>query len=97
MEPFEEQLEKNLQTEPASVLHLLSLILFNRTTGRIITANGRCVPVILTYLSTELSPELFLQVKNVQQHIIKLYSSKTCEKEKEELATMLHIELPRLQ
>ena len=58
------------ETEPAMALHLACIILFQYHTNTLLHAPGRCVPQIIAYLESNLTPSDFQTLNNYQALVI---------------------------
>ncbi|XP_053949430.1 E3 UFM1-protein ligase 1 homolog [Anastrepha ludens] len=90
-----EKLIQQLQetTEPALVLHLVSLILFTTVTGCILHASGKFVAQILAFIRPSLSNEQNEQLMQYHDFVLKLLQAK----EDSEEAKILNEQLQNLQ
>lgn len=59
-----ESLEK--ENEPATVLHLTSVLLFCYSSGLMINMPGRCVPNVLDYLKASIQEETYEKLNSFQ-------------------------------
>ena len=66
---LQEQLRQ--ENEPAMALHLAVVLLFQRHTGCMIHAPGKCVPQIVSFLSEHLSPEDHVRIVNYQSLVVR--------------------------
>jgi hypothetical protein len=66
-ESTKESLEN--ETDPATVLHLTSTLLFFHSTGQILNSPGRCVPNILEFLRDDILEETYNKLIYFQSKI----------------------------
>jgi len=64
------------ETEPAIVLHLTAVILFQHSTSCIVHTPGRCVPQIITFLKDYVTPEVHEKLTQYQTLVIKQLSNR---------------------
>ena len=66
---LEEQLRHEL--EPAMTLHLTAVLLFHHYTNCLVHAPGRCVPQLISFLSTHMTHEQYSKLTQYQALVIK--------------------------
>lgn len=87
----------NQVSDPALVLHLASLILFQSCTHCMLHASGRFVPQILTFLDDHLSPEVRQILHTFQGLVIKKLTTAEDPEERAAIQTQLEQMVPSVK
>ncbi|OCT80451.1 E3 UFM1-protein ligase 1 [Xenopus laevis] len=74
--------------DPALVLHLTSIVMFQLTTHCMLHAPGRCVPQIITFLCTKIPEDQHKLLVNYQTLVVKQLVGNTKQKDEEDVDTM---------
>ncbi|KAE8602866.1 hypothetical protein XENTR_v10014157 [Xenopus tropicalis] len=74
--------------DPALVLHLTSVLMFQLTTHCMLHAPGRCVPQIIAFLHTKIPEDQHKLLVNYQTLVVKQLIGNTKQKDEEDVDTM---------
>ncbi|PSN54204.1 E3 UFM1-protein ligase 1 [Blattella germanica] len=83
--------------DPALVLHLTSLILFQAVTQTMLHASGRFVSNILTYLHSHLTAEVFNTLQRYHDLVLKLLTTDTEDPKRPEIVNELRDGMPAVK
>ncbi|XP_019617876.1 PREDICTED: E3 UFM1-protein ligase 1-like [Branchiostoma belcheri] len=94
--------ELGREEEPATVLHLAVLLLFQQVSHAMVHAPGRCVPLVISHLQQHLSAEQHGKLTNFQDLVIrcvkaKQQSGEDGDNDAENLSTTLHRLVPDIK
>eukprot|EP00053_Salpingoeca_punica_P013503 m.122155 g.122155 ORF g.122155 m.122155 type:complete len:774 (-) comp16218_c1_seq2:130-2451(-) len=60
------------ETRPAAVLHLIVSLLFQKATGCMVSAPGKCVPLLVSFLEGKVAPAVHTRLVNAQTRVMAL-------------------------
>nr|XP_022294660.1 E3 UFM1-protein ligase 1-like isoform X1 [Crassostrea virginica] len=85
------------ETDPAMLLHLSVVILFQTFTSNIVHAPGKCVPQVITFLKQYLTPEQHQLLTRMQDLVIQQMKLQSEEKDGSEVTTELEQLKPQVK
>ncbi|XP_069679850.1 E3 UFM1-protein ligase 1 homolog [Periplaneta americana] len=83
--------------DPALVLHLTSLILFQAVTQTMLHASGRFVSNILTYLQSHVTAEVFNTLQRYHDLVLKLLTTSSDDTNRSEVVNLLQEGMPAIK